>query len=351
MNDNFAKQLKMLRKKMGISQEELAEQLGVTPQSVSKWEGGKSYPDTAKLVEIAKFFKVSLDTLVFEDDAQTPIAKDDSADSMDRVEQALKNMQKSIDNQQSNQEKAKRSSEQSKRKATIIAVIVLCAVLVTVGGIFLGVYLYRSTPAYIFGAQDVSGGIEITALRNENRILKNGHLEIPSQINGKNVVSIGEHAFQGNQSIESVKIPDTVSIIGKNAFSSCKNLKTVDMGNGVKSIGVEAFAFCDGLETIKLSKYLEKIEMCAFSVMPNLKEIILPSNLSEIVKSAFWCTDLERVYFFGSEAEWNSISIHPGQNEGLLNAARYYYSETKPQSTVLNYFYFDKDGNIAHWEN
>ena len=64
MKSNFATQFKEYRKRLDISQEEIAEMLNVTSQAVSKWECEKSYPDMETLVEIAHMLKVSLDTLV-----------------------------------------------------------------------------------------------------------------------------------------------------------------------------------------------------------------------------------------------------------------------------------------------
>lgn len=53
-----------LRKKAGWSQEELASQLGVTRQSVSKWEGAQSVPDLDKVVQMSRIFGVSTDYLL-----------------------------------------------------------------------------------------------------------------------------------------------------------------------------------------------------------------------------------------------------------------------------------------------
>ena len=52
------------RKKSGLSQGQLADMLGVTRQSVSKWESGAAVPELAKLVAIAEVVGVSLDYLV-----------------------------------------------------------------------------------------------------------------------------------------------------------------------------------------------------------------------------------------------------------------------------------------------
>lgn len=56
--------IKFLRKKFDFSQEDLAEKIGVTRQSVAKWESGESLPDIQKCADMALLFNVSLDALV-----------------------------------------------------------------------------------------------------------------------------------------------------------------------------------------------------------------------------------------------------------------------------------------------
>ena len=64
MNIELANRLYEYRKQSGLSQEELAEKLGISRQSVSKWERAESCPDTDNLIELAKIYNVSLDELV-----------------------------------------------------------------------------------------------------------------------------------------------------------------------------------------------------------------------------------------------------------------------------------------------
>ncbi len=61
---SFADNLQYLRKKNKITQEELAEELGVSRQSVSKWETGEAYPEMDKLIIICDKFGVTLDGLM-----------------------------------------------------------------------------------------------------------------------------------------------------------------------------------------------------------------------------------------------------------------------------------------------
>ena len=56
-----------LRKKSGLSQEELAEKVGVARQTISKWELGETSPDLKQAKELSKIFKVSLDELADND--------------------------------------------------------------------------------------------------------------------------------------------------------------------------------------------------------------------------------------------------------------------------------------------
>ena len=60
----FGDKLIELRKKNGYSQEELAEKLGVSRQSVSKWESNNTYPETDKIIQIANLFECSMDDLI-----------------------------------------------------------------------------------------------------------------------------------------------------------------------------------------------------------------------------------------------------------------------------------------------
>lgn len=63
----LSEKLYALRKKSGLSQEQLAEQLNVSRQAISKWESGRSVPESDKLLAISQYFQVSLDYLMKED--------------------------------------------------------------------------------------------------------------------------------------------------------------------------------------------------------------------------------------------------------------------------------------------
>ncbi|MCR2044103.1 helix-turn-helix domain-containing protein [Anaerosalibacter massiliensis] len=64
MNLEIAQRLTDLRKEKGCSQEELAAQLGISRQAVSKWERGEASPDTDNLILLSNIYGIGLDELL-----------------------------------------------------------------------------------------------------------------------------------------------------------------------------------------------------------------------------------------------------------------------------------------------
>lgn len=64
---NLSDNLKKIRKEHSLSQEQLAEKLGVSRQSVSKWESGQAYPEMDKMVQLCKIFNLNIDDLLNQD--------------------------------------------------------------------------------------------------------------------------------------------------------------------------------------------------------------------------------------------------------------------------------------------
>ena len=61
---DFGKQIKQMRLERKLTQEQLANQLGVSRQAVSNWENNKNLPDLELIIAISKLFSVSLDDLI-----------------------------------------------------------------------------------------------------------------------------------------------------------------------------------------------------------------------------------------------------------------------------------------------
>lgn len=71
----FGEQLQLLRRRVGLTQEQFAEELRVSRQAVSKWESGKGYPEMEKLLYICRRYDVTLNDL-FEQGAPAPISRE-----------------------------------------------------------------------------------------------------------------------------------------------------------------------------------------------------------------------------------------------------------------------------------
>ena len=67
MNNQFSENLKRIRKEHNLSQEELADELGVSRQSISKWESSQAYPEMDKIIMICNKFDLNLDDLLHKD--------------------------------------------------------------------------------------------------------------------------------------------------------------------------------------------------------------------------------------------------------------------------------------------
>ena len=75
----FSDKLIALRKKAGWSQEELAERLNVSRQSVSKWESAQSMPDIDKILQLSSLFSVTTDCLLKDTQAEPEYTEDDTS--------------------------------------------------------------------------------------------------------------------------------------------------------------------------------------------------------------------------------------------------------------------------------
>ena len=81
----LGERLYQLRRERRMSQEALADALGVSRQSVSKWENGASTPDLDKLVRLGELFGLSLDELVKDVDVQEVREKNINSEKLDSI--------------------------------------------------------------------------------------------------------------------------------------------------------------------------------------------------------------------------------------------------------------------------
>ena len=109
-------------------------------------------------------------------------------------------------------------------------------------------------------------------------------------------VGIGNNAFNGNESIESIVMPNTVEYVGDSAFYYSSLLKNIEMSLSTINIGENAFAGCKKLENVIIPSSIVKIGDNAFSFCSKLTNITIPSSVTSIGKGVFsHCLELENV--------------------------------------------------------
>ncbi len=101
------------------------------------------------------------------------------------------------------------------------------------------------------------------------------------------VTTIGEYAFYGCSSLNSIKIPEGVTTIGEYAFYGCSSLSSISLPEGVTAIESRAFESCSSLSSIKIPEGMTTIGEGAFSECSSLSSIKLPASVMSISMS-FW---------------------------------------------------------------
>ena len=149
------------------------------------------------------------------------------------------------------------------------------------------------------------------------------------------VTKIGEYAFAGCTSIESVEIPKSVKEIGTLAFCDCTSLASVAIGDGVKGIGEIAFKGCTSLASVSIPGSVREIGGYAFGKCTSLVDVMIADGVTAIGNAAFeGCTSLAsvsiprsvtrigqnafygcspnlKIQYDGTKSQWEAISGKP----------------------------------------
>ena len=130
-------------------------------------------------------------------------------------------------------------------------------------------------------------------------------LYIPDEIDGHEVVAIGDSAFENRTDLRTVMIPDSVTRINIGVFSGCINLANITLSKKIEKIGENAFYNCDSLQSVEIPKCLNDvyarydsiyIPNGVFNECSNLKTIIFEEGSTVIADALFrGCDGLESV--------------------------------------------------------
>ncbi len=175
MNLEIANRLVELRKKNGLSQEELANKLGISRQAISKWERAEASPDTDNLICLAKLYNCSLDELLKTDSTVEEIALGNEQDDDNKIIQMEKNGKKIYiySNGMNIEKEGKRIhisgvalnknnfyEFKAKKRSLLNAIDGLITIIAIVAYILMGVYMDLWHPGWII----FLGAIALTSL-------------------------------------------------------------------------------------------------------------------------------------------------------------------------------------------
>jgi uncharacterized repeat protein (TIGR02543 family) len=128
-------------------------------------------------------------------------------------------------------------------------------------------------------------------------------LYIPDEIDGHEVVEIGDSAFENRTDLRTVMIPDSVTEIGSCAFNNCTNLSNVTLSQNLKYMEGRAFGSCEKITKIEIPKSLDNCGNSGyasyhgpFGACSGLKKITFEEGATEVSNGLFrGCTGLEEI--------------------------------------------------------
>jgi len=192
-----------------------------------------------------------------------------------------------------------------------IAIIVMAAVITV------GAFAQQYEDGGNFQVERVGNGIKITGYVGTNTVVN-----IPPTIQGLPVTIIGEYAFEGNNSIRSVTIPDSVTEIQQSAFNSVIGLTSVTFGSGLTDIGESAFERCIVLRSITIPRSVRYIRNRAFQNCLSLTSVTIQAQWNSqagFATNAF-LGDL-RAKFFATPTGTPGTYTTPGGPPDVTNRA------------------------------
>ncbi len=171
-------------------------------------------------------------------------------------------------------------------------------------------------------------------------------VEIPSEIDGVPVTSIGYEAFKYCYDISSVIIPDSIISISDFAFHGCQSLKSIAIPESVTSIGNGAFCYCDLLESVSIPDSITIISDNLFRYCSSLTSITIPDSVTSIAFRAFSdCTSLTSIIipnsvtsigFYAFEACPSITSIILPDSVNSIGCAAFANCESLKSVTIKN---------------
>ncbi|MBQ2781182.1 MAG: leucine-rich repeat protein [Clostridia bacterium] len=179
-------------------------------------------------------------------------------------------------------------------------------------------------------------------------------------------LTIGYEAF-ANNTFTSFHFPKSTISIGHAALKGCNNLKTLAIpfigeNASTTSYSTDCFAWLFG-ESIDCWEQNTVVPRSLKTVIVHnnnlqtrdflgvmITDLVVGKDITYIGHDNFDSSSaLARVFYEGTEQEWQSVNLCTSTNTKLLTASKYFYSESRP-STTGNFWHYDSNGNISIWQ-
>jgi hypothetical protein len=206
--------------------------------------------------------------------------------------------------------------------------------------LLLSIFLFIHSSASAAEINEKQFGDFIYSISNDTvSILKyNGsdeNITIPSKIEGLQVTSIGEKAFESNLYVKNVIVSNGMLTIKENAFSGCTNLEEILLPEGLSEIANWTFHGCINLKSVTLPASILTVHGYAFAES-GIEELVIPEGVKYIDGSFYICSKLKSVNLPATLE-----IIYPDEHIGLFYLCK---SLAKINVAKENPYYFSKGG-------
>ena len=188
------------------------------------------------------------------------------------------------------------------------------------GVLYLQNYLIKARPE-ISGNYNIKEGTLITADCAFSRCVNLTGIVIPDSL-----TIIGDYTFEKCVGLTNVDIPNGVISIGLAAFRYCDDLSDVTVADSVSYIAPGAFAHCKSLESFVIPDGVNQISLQMFLFCENFKEVTIGKNIVWIRETAFYLTNLQKIHFNGTKAEWEAIEKDENWDYDAVNRRQLSYT-------------------------
>lgn len=281
----FGENLKNLRKGKNYSQDDLAEKMNVSRQSVSKWENGEAYPEMNNLLELCKIFKCKINDLV-----------NDSILDIDALDDEVKNTVVKL--KKDEQKKMKGLSDTIRILAKVAKTIILvCIPIFIISMIVLGFLISKvEVSSNEIRLNDTNDFLEISSKDDDIEIKFNGSL-VAKERDQKNILMIKDMFLNHSKTAIFIYVEAgaiAVVIVMYLAYKMLKHLESL-----FKNIHEGDTPFT--LENVNHIKYMAYL-MIAMIILPDIGAIIFGAILKMDLDVGFELFNLIEILFLFSLA-------------------------------------------------